>query len=208
MPKTRFAGLSLAALLLITGCSSDDERSADLAGIKDLLPGDYAGMMSRGKVYHTIARLQVPDFGGEVFYHHISMEAVRGPALQRKFYVFNEAGDRMRSTVLLDVGMPFPDDQAMATAIAGAAKDRLLTFPESCDIQWSKSESGFTARVFQDKCTYDSVAFKGPVSPEMTYQLSPCALKIDEGIYRPDGSPVFPPSSADNKRVGDGASAC
>jgi hypothetical protein len=159
-------------------------------------------------VYHSIAQLNVPEFGGEVFYHHISTTSLRGPAAQRKIYRFDESGQRMRSTVLLDMGTGFGDAQSMALELSQLAEESLLRFPESCQFQWSPAADGFTAEVKRETCRYESPAFGGRVSPEMTYQLSRCGLVISEGIYREDGSPVFPPSTIDNRRVASKAGDC
>lgn len=206
--KTLF---SLFVLLPMAACSSlqpDENTQAHLSNIQALLPGDYVGMTSRGEVYHSIAQLQVPEFGGEVFYHHISTQSLRGPAVQRKVYRFDESGKRMRSTVLLGSGDVFADAQTMTGKLRTLTEEQVLRFPDGCQFQWSSAADGFVAEVRRATCSYESPAFGGLVSPEMTYQLSRCGLNIREGIYRQDGSPVFPPSIIDGQRVNPAADGC
>lgn len=205
--------LILASMALpLTACTMPQQRGGmaqpPLAQIQQLLPGDYVGKTSRRDVYHSIAALDVPAFGGRVFYHHISVTSLRGPAAQRKIYVFDESGAKMRSTVVLGSGAVFTDAQTMAQTLNALTEDQLLRFPDGCQFQWTARPGGFTATVSREECSYDSPAFGGMVSPEMTYQLSACVFAVREGIYRADGSPVFPPSASDNQRVGAAPGAC
>lgn len=196
--------LILAVWLILVACSTQrlsEHSQSSLANIQALLPGDYIGTTSRGKVYHSIVQLQVPDFGGDIFYHHISTESLRGPATQRKIYLFDDSGQQMRSTVLLGRGEAFTDNQTMARKLNKLTKEQLLRFPDGCQFQWASAADGFVAKVRRSKCSYESPAFGEIVSPEMVYQLNRCSLAISEGIFREDGSPVFQPSISDNRRV-------
>ncbi len=198
-------------ILLLVGCSaplSVKSSQSDLAGLQELLPGDYVGMGSRGEVFHSIIQLQVPEFGGNVFYHHISSESLGGPAWQRKVYLFDDIGRQMTSTVLLGSSKGLADKQSLIRTLSALTEDQLLRFPYGCQIRWSKAVDMFVAEVTRDRCSYESQAFGGLVSPEMEYRLTPCGLVINEGIYREDGSPVFPPSATDNRRVNPVADDC
>lgn len=202
---------SLTMLLLLAACSTTqpEERSQlDLAGLQALLPGNYVGMGSRGEVFHSIIQLQVPKFGGNVFYHHISTESLRGPAWQRKVYLFDDAGQQMQATVLLGTSDGLADNQSIVKTLSALTEEQLLRFPDGCQIQWSTATDMFVANVSRDNCTYDSPAFGGLVSPEMQYQLTRFGLVISEGIYRQDGSPVSPVSSIDAKRLNSEAEDC
>lgn len=195
-----FVFLSIAACATFQSDKSSVSTNT-LENIQAFLPGDYVGMSSRGEVYHSIIELDVPAFGGEVFYHHISTESLRGPAMQRKIYRFEDAGQTMRSTVVLGEGEAIADLQALPRQLNSLSEEQLLRFPDGCRFQWRSEVDGFVAEVKRDVCSYDSPAFGGLVSPEMQYRLSACGLAINEGIYRQDGSPVFPPSITDNKRT-------
>lgn len=203
--------LALFVLLLQAACSTpppENSSQSNLASVQKLLPGDYIGTSSRGKVYHSIVQLQVPKFGGDVFYHHISTESLYGPAMQRKIYAFDDSGNQMRSTVLLGSGEMIANEQSMARILNELTEDQLLRFPDGCQFQWTKTASGFTAEVLRTRCNYESPAFGGLVSPEMEYQLNRCGLNISEGIYRQDGSPVFPPSKTNNQRTSPEIKGC
>jgi len=192
-----------AALLHACGNAGPQQpKEPDVSGVQRLLPGEYVGRMSRGDVYHKVAKLNVPAFGGTIFYHHISLDSAGGPALQRKFYRFDEGGARMKSTVLLGTGDVFTDTQSLEETLANMPEDKLLRFPDACKISWSVKDGAFVGQVFREDCQYDSPAFGGPVSPEMTYRVTQCAFAINEAIYRENGEPVFPPSSAVNARMG------
>lgn len=197
-----------AALAACSDAGPSQTSELTLADIQTLLPGDYEGTGSRGQVYHTISKLDVPQFGGKVFYHHISTVSMRGPAAQRKVYKFDETGQKMKSTVVLEVGAPFSDAQSMERNLSGLPEKSLLRFPDSCGFQWSASGDRLIARVYRERCSYQSPAFGGAVSPEMTYDLSACGLNIREGIYREDGSPVFPPSAIDASRAEPASGDC
>ncbi len=203
--------LLILFILLLAGCStplSVKGSQFDLLELQGLLLGDYVGMGSRGEVFHSIIQLQVPEFGGNVFYHHISTESLRGSAWQRKVYLFDESGKQMKSTVLLGSGDWITGTQSMASALGALTEEQLLRFPDGCQIRWSKSADVFVAEVSRDRCSYESPAFGGLVSPEMEYRLTRCGLAIDEGIYRQNGSPVFPPSSINARRINPEVEEC
>ena len=202
--------LLFSLLLLLLACSSQAVKSVKFtpAAIQELLPGDYIGKSSRGEVYHSIAQLHLPAFGGDIFYHHISSESLRGPAMQRKIYVFDESGEKMQSTVLLGSGDVFADDQDMIHILNEMTEEQLLRFPESCQFQWQNNADGYVAQVSRERCSYESPAFGGLVSPEMEYHLSRCGLTISEGIYREDGSAVFPAATTDNLRLNSAVEDC
>ena len=181
---------------------------SNYSGIQSLLTGDYIGMTSNGEIYHRIVKLQVPKFGGNILYHHISRDALGGAAEQRKIYALNERGTEMRATFLLGRGEVFVDEQTMARKLSELTEDDLLRFPDGCQLQWKKTEDGFVADVHRDRCSYESPAFGGVVRPEMKYKLNPCELEISEGFFREDDSPVFPPSAILNRRVTPQTSDC
>lgn len=181
--------------------SQTETSSADYAALPALLAGDYVGASSQGQVYHSILPLNVPQFGGDIFYHHISLESLGGTAFQRKIYAFDESRRQMRSTVLLGTSDGFTDKDKLAESLEQLPEASLLRFPIACQFQWTRGKDGYVAEVHRDKCSYESPAFGSLVSPEMTYKLSACGLEITEGIYREDDSPVFPPSTTNNQRT-------
>ncbi|MEM9530134.1 MAG: hypothetical protein AAGA23_04395 [Pseudomonadota bacterium] len=202
----------LVALACMASCSRPAQPSTDaVVAIQALLPGDYLGEGSRGTVYHRIVPLQVPAFGGQIYYHHISMESFGGPAAQRKFYAFDRADQTMRSTVVLKSGVTLDSNWDMALKLTQLTEEDLLKFPDSCRFEWTAADGAYVGRVERQRCSYSSPAFGGKVSPAMTYRLTPCGLAIQEAIYREDGSPVFPPADVENRRiqeVGKEAAGC
>ena len=210
--KLRILALSLLGISVLGHACSPPPQSeispSHLSNIQSLLSGDYVGMSSRGQIYHSIVKLNVPQFGGDVFYHHISLESLRGAAFQRKVYSFDDSGRQMRSTVLLGPSDGFSDEQTLAEDLNGLAEESLLRFPEACQFLWTTTTGGYKAVVRRDRCSYASPAFDGLVSPEVEYTLGACGLVIDEGIFREDGSPVFPPSITDNRRTDSKTDAC
>lgn len=198
-------------LLSMAACSatpSDENTRSNLTRIQDLLPGDYIGSTGGGDVYHSIVHLQVPKFGGDVFYHHISLQSLHGPAAFQKIYVFDESSKRMKSTVVLGRGQVFIDKETMVRRLNDLTEAELLRFPDGCQFQWAASADGFVAEVGRRKCSYDSPAFGGAVSPQVEYQLTRCSLSITEGIFREDGSSVIPLSTTYNRRVSPIAERC
>lgn len=193
----------MTALFCGQACSAPQGEisQSNLSSIQVLLEGDYIGMTGKGEVYHSIAKLHVPQFGGDIFYHHISSESLRGPAMYRKIYAFDESGKQMRSIVLRGRNEEFVDEESMTHKLNDLTERSLLRFPEGCQFQWISTAEGFVGEVFRDKCSYESPAFGGIVSPEMEYKLSDCGLVISESILRANDSPVFPPSTTNNRRI-------
>lgn len=207
VPAVLFMGLSI----LGQACSpapKNDNSPSNLTNPQSLLAGDYIGKTSRGEVYHSIVKLNVPRFGGDIFYHHISLESLRGPVFQRKVYAFDESGRQMRSTVLLGPADAFVDEQTLAESLNSLPEESLLRFPDACQFQWMGAEGSFKGVVSRYNCSYESPAFGGFVSPEMEYKLSECGLVIEEGIFREDDSPVFPPSTTNNRRTNTKIDKC
>ena len=99
-----FMGLSVLGQAC-SPASKNEISPSNLSKLQSLLAGDYIGKTRDGEVYHSIVKLNVPWFGGDIFYHHISLEALRGPIFQRKVYAFQDSGPQMRSTVLLGPAM-------------------------------------------------------------------------------------------------------
>ena len=202
-----FIGISV----LGQACSpvpQNDISPSNLTNPQSLLAGDYIGKTSRGEVYHSIVKLNVPRFGGDIFYHHISLESLRGPVFQRKVYAFDESGRQMRSTVLLGPADAFVDEQTLAESLNRLPEESLLRFPDACQFQWMNAEDRYKAVVRRDRCSYESPAFGGFVSPEMEYSLDECGLVIKEGIFREDKSPIFPPSTTNNRRTNTKTDEC
>ena len=202
-----FTGLSGLGQACSPAPQSEISQS-NFIGIQSLLLGDYIGMTRSGEVYHSIIKLQVTQFGGNILYHHISRESLGGAAEQRKIYAFNENGTEMRSTVLRGRGEVIVDEQTMVHKLDGLTEGDLLRFPDGCQFQWQKTDDGFVANVHRNKCSYESPAFGGVVRPDVEYRLSPCGLGISEGFFREDDSPVFPPSAIMNRRVNPKTNEC
>jgi len=202
-----FMGVSFCGQACSFAPQSEISQS-NVPSIQSLLIGDYIGMTSRGEVYHSIIKLNVPQFGGDIFYHHISLESLRGPVFQRKIYKFNDNGSQMRSTVLLGPSDAYIDEQTMAESLNSLPEESLLRFPDECQFLWTSTKDDYRAVVRRDRCSYESPVFGGLVSPEMEYKLSDCGLVITEGIYREDDSPVFPPSTTNNRRTNSKTNEC
>ena len=202
-----FMGLSVLGQAC-SPASKNEISPSNLSKPQSLLAGDYIGKTRDGEVYHSIVKLNVPRFGGDIFYHHISLEALRGPVFQRKVYAFQDSGPQMRSTVLLGPADGFTDEQTLAESLNSLPEESLLRFPDACQFQWTGAEGRFKGVVRRDSCSYESPAFGGFVSPEMEYKLSECGLIIEEGIFREDDSPVFPPSITSNRRTNTQTDEC
>ena len=202
-----FMGISFCGLACSPAPQSETSQSNE-PSLQSLFIGDYIGKTSRGEVYHSIIKLNVPQFGGDIFYHHISLKSLRGPGFQRKIYKFDDSGRHMRSTVLLGPSDAFIDEQTLAESLNRLPEKSLLRFPNDCQFLWTSTKDDYRAVVRRDKCSYESPAFGGFVSPDMEYKLSDCGLVITEGIYREDGSPVFPPSMTNNRRANSKTNKC
>ncbi|MFK7956841.1 MAG: hypothetical protein AB8B96_12180 [Lysobacterales bacterium] len=193
----------LGLVAVLSACSvAPSNPPLGLGQVQQWLPGDYLGEGSSGPVYHRIVAVDVPSLGGTVFYHHISREGFGLTSFQRKFYRFYESGQVMRSTVLTGAGQAFPINGGLKELLSGLTDEDVLRFPPECQFRWSVSQSGLVAELAAEHCAYASPAFGGTIAPQMTYQLDRCSLSIDEALYRANGEPVFPPSSAKNQRVG------
>ncbi len=186
----------------IVGCAKTPSASRE-ASLANLLQGDFVGEVGERKMYHRIRMLTVPSLGGEVIYHHISTEAVGGAAAQRKVYRLSADNSSMSSVVPLTNGMAFENDAAMVKNLENLPDEVLLRFPEQCAFRWKSIDGVFIGEVSRDICSYSSPAFDGTVNPEMRYEVTECSLKIYEGIFRPNGEPVFPPLEVSNARQGD-----
>ncbi len=198
--------LLLALVMTLSACSMGPSRSraefgADSWQAHRWLPGHYLGESPTGPVYHQIVALDIPELGGAVFYHHISRVGFGLASFQRKFYRFDQSGQVMRSTVVLPAGENLGGNDSLKKFLSQLSDKDVLTFSPQCLFRWSAGESGLTAQLAAEHCAYNSPAFGGTISPQMTYQLDPCSLSIDEALFRDSGEPVFPPSSIYNRRV-------
>lgn len=206
------SAVALLLTLVAGGCGSTAttqvESEADLQEVQKLLPGRYLGQGRSGPVFHSITRVNVPELGGDVFYHHVSTASFGGPSVQRKYYRFESGGRSMRSTVLIQPGVAMGAPGELKQSLGSLPEEALLKFPPGCVFEWDRTDDGYVARLPDGECGYDSPAFGGPVMPQMTYQLGRCGLKISEAIFREDGSPVFPPSNIWSQRQGVDSDGC
>ena len=220
-PSPRLAA-SVAALWLLVGCASAPSPSpapgpapapataaaagttntpleAELREIVAALPGRYAGPASGGTIYHKIVRIDAPQFGGDtVFYHQISRDGFDSAApFQQKVYVFDRSparsGNVMRSYVFFPK-QGYANFEQDAAALKSVQPGMLMNFPLECALRWSRGEAPgqFYARVRRGQCSFDGVAFKQRITPEMTYVLERDAFSIEDILYGENGQPLFP----------------
>ena len=174
---------------------------AELQEILALLPGRYAGPDADGRLYHKIVPIVAPQFGGDtVFYHQISRDGFDSATpSQQKIYVFDRApgraGNVMRSYVFLPKQGPANVEQDVA-ALRSLQPGMLMSFPPECAIRWSRGEApgSYVARVRPEQCSFQGVAFKQRISPEMTYVVDRDSFSIEDVLYGENGQPLFPRS--------------
>ena len=204
LPAAYAANNNHAAKPAITALDSQ------LAQILQLFPGRYSGEANdpadasgkaRLTLYHKIARINAPQFGGDaVYYHQISRDGFDSPQpLQQKIYAFDRSPVRkansMRAFVfpLSATAAHLQDDPAAALALQPG---KLMVFPAACDIRWAAGSSPgvYRARVRRGDCSYDSVAFKQKISPDLTYELSGASFAMEDVLFGADGNALFPSS--------------
>lgn len=181
------------------------QRDVELAQILVSLPGRYVGEApdprqpaARVTLHHKIVRIDAPQFGGDaVFYHQISRDdADSATPLQRKIYVFDSAttrsGNSMRSFVFGN-GQGSPNIEQDVAAVRALDPAQLMSFPAACVIRWSRdaNRSAFVARVRREDCSYDSVAFRQRISPDLTYVLTNDGFAFEDVLYGADGRALF-----------------
>lgn len=172
---------------------------AELREILALLPGRYTGPGTGGPMFHKIVPIVAPQFGGDtVFYHQISRDGFDSTApSQQKIYVFDRAPDRsvnlMRSYVFLPK-QGYANLEQDAAALRSVQPSMLMNFPIECAIRWSRGEAAgqFVARVRPEHCSFQGVAFKQRISPEMTYVIDRDSFSIEDVLYGENGQPLFP----------------
>lgn len=184
----------------------------ELRQIVELLPGRYSGEIPdpmdpagvrRTALHHKIVRLELPAFGDFVFLHQISRDALDSPRpWQQKLYVFDtdpqRARNSMRSYMIpAELGLAnFESDPPRFAKVAAASSPPAAGFqgfPAGCEIRWSSEADGvFIARVRPRDCSYDSVAFKQKISPQMTYRVTREAFGIEDILLGANGKPLFP----------------
>jgi hypothetical protein len=52
----------------------------------------------------------------------------------------------------------------------------------------------YAARVRREQCSFEGVAFRQRISPEMTYVLDRDSFALEDILYGENGQPLFPPS--------------
>jgi hypothetical protein len=174
---------------------------AELREILALLPGRYEGPAPGGRIFHKIVPIVAPQFGGDtVFYHQISRDGFdSGAPFQQKIYVFDRAGgrafNRMRSYVFFPK-QGYANLERDPAALKALQPAMLMNFPVECAIRWERGAAPgqYRARVRREQCSYDSVAFKQRISPELTYELARDAFAIEDVLYGESGQPLFPTS--------------
>ena len=179
--------------------ATDASVETELREILALLPGRYSGPAADGRLFHKIVPIVAPQFGGDtVFYHQIARDGFDSTApLQQKIYVFDRSPDRsvnlMRSYVFLPK-QGYANLEQDAAALRSVQPAMLMNFPLECAIRWSRGESPgqFVARVRPEKCSFQGVAFKQKISPEMTYVIDRDSFSIEDVLYGENGQPLFP----------------
>lgn len=174
---------------------------AELREIVAALPGRYSGPANGGTIYHKIVRIDAPQFGGDtVFYHQISRDGFESQApFQQKVYVFDRSPTRNANVMRSWVFFPkqgYANFEQDAAALKTVQPAMLMNFPVECAIRWSRGEAPgqFYARVRRGQCSFDGVAFKQRITPEMTYLLEREAFSIEDILYGENGQPLFPSS--------------
>ena len=130
--------------------------------------------------------------------HQISRDGFDSNApSQQKIYVFDRAPDRsvnlMRSYVFLPK-QGYANLEQDAAALRSVQPSMLMNFPIECAIRWSRGEAAgqFVARVRPEHCSFQGVAFKQRISPEMTYVIDRDSFSIEDVLYGENGQPLFP----------------
>jgi hypothetical protein len=179
----------------------DAALEAELREIVAALPGRYSGPANGGTIYHKIVRIDAPQFGGDtVFYHQISRDGFDSQApFQQKVYVFDRSPARTANVMRSWVFFPkqgYANFERDAAALKSVQPAMLMNFPVECAIRWSRGEAPgqFFARVRRGQCSFDGVAFKQRITPEMTYLLERDAFSIEDILYGENGQPLFPSS--------------
>lgn len=216
MLRRLFVLSSLACWTLAASAAEQTASALDteLRQIVELLPGRYSGEIAdpldpsglrRTALHHKIVRLELPAFGEFVFLHQISRDSLDSPRpRQQKLYVFDTDAARRRNSmrsymIPADLGLAnFESDPRRLAAVAAAgspAAAGFQGFPAGCEIRWSSEADGvFIARVRPRDCSYDSVAFKQKISPQMTYRVTREAFGIEDILLGANGKPLFPTS--------------
>lgn len=194
LPATKPAPASVAGV-------ASPALDAELREIVAALPGRYSGPANGGAIYHKIVRIDAPQFGGDtVFYHQISRDGFDSPApFQQKVYVFDRSPARTANVMRSWVFFPkqgYANFERDPAALKSVQPAMLMNFPVECAIRWSRGEAPgqFYARVRRGQCSFDGVAFKQRITPEMTYVLERDAFSIEDILYGENGQPLFPSS--------------
>ncbi len=198
-PVLRYCTVALIAFSAVADAPSP--LDAELADLLALLPGHYEGPAPGGRLFHKIVPVAAPNFGdAAVFYHQISRDGYDSAApFQQKIYVFDRdparAINRMRSWVFFPK-QGFANLERDAAALRTLQPSQLMNFPIACAIRWARGDAAgrYLARVRREDCSYDSVAFKQKISPDMTYLLDRESFALEDILYGESGQPLFPAS--------------
>ncbi|MFK8014664.1 MAG: CpcT/CpeT family chromophore lyase [Gammaproteobacteria bacterium] len=204
-----FVGGSLA----LTSCAShqsEDVQATDLTAelreIVSLFTGHYRGLapdpLARNdpqvpatmEVFHRVAQIDAPQFGGIVLYHQLNRERLDGPAIQRKIYAFDtdvsRANNRMKAYYILPE-QPWIDLDRNPDAVKEIAPDELKSFPVECDMNWTSQLGTIEAVIKPGACLFESTAFGQTVRAEMTYTVNKDGFDLYEAMYTATGDTIF-----------------
>lgn len=194
----------LAVILLtavLTACQPGVRQSNQL-GLVELLPGYYIGESDGDKVFHKIVPITAPRLGEVVFYHQISREGFDGAPMQQKIYIVAPGGKRMKALVVSTDSEKYRNLEKQLMAAFRLRADSFLQFPDVCSFVWTRQGDSYIGRVDPSVCEYESPAFGGPISPDMTYKVNDSEFVLIETLFRADGQALFPTTNIVSKRVG------
>jgi len=195
------ARVLILATILLAGCASIERQAAnldaELADITREWPGHYRGQAilpgmdgDATSVLHEISSIYAPRFGERVYFYQLRGDAIDGPVLQQKIFVFDTDPQRDQNSMRAWVAAPGqidPDFAARPNAWRRLRPAKLMSFPAACAFRWRRIKGVFRGMVAAQDCEFDSRAFGQPVRPEMSYEISAAALIWNETLSGADG---------------------
>lgn len=200
MFRIEMTGLLLASALA-AGCASVEQKTAgldaELDEITRLWPGLYGGEVDLPRstepgptaIFHRIDSIRAPQFGERVYFYQLIRDEPGGQVMQQKVFAFDT--DPLRDRNMMRAWVLAPDQfdpgfAATPTRWQRLLPEQLMDFPEACAFVWRQTKAGIAGTVSAQECRYDSRAFGGSVSADMTYEISADALIWGETLTGPD----------------------
>lgn len=192
---------SLLAAVLVAGCASVEQKTANLDAELDGITRWWAGQY-RGSsilpgterpvpIVHEIVSIQAPRFGDRAFVYQLRRDGADGAMLQQKIFSFDTDPLRERNSMRAWVLAPDQLDATLATMPStwGALRPgQLMAFPDECAFRWRATKTGFVGTVSSVDCEFDGRAFGQRVRPDMSYGIDAKSLTWNETLSGEDGS--------------------